>query len=112
MRTLIALALLACLCGIGAASAAPSGKIGQARIGEARAAAVAQERVMGEVIDVELDDAEDDEPGDEVYEVRLLTPVGDVISVRIAAIDGRYLSAEGPDLARALRGTATKRPTP
>ena len=98
MKTLIALALLAGLCGAHPAGAGPAG-----RIDEARAAALAQERGLGEVIDVDLDDAEDGEPRGQVYEVRMLTPAGDVVTVRISALGGRYLGAEGPDLARALR---------
>lgn len=106
MRMLILLVISVCLSGALPAGAAPAGKIS-----EAQAAAIAQERFIGEVIDVELDDADKGEPGNRVFEVRLLTPAGDVISVRISAEDGRYLGAEAPDLSRAQRSPSAGAPT-
>lgn len=106
MKPLIVLVALAALGIAHATFAAPP------RITAAQAATTAQERFIGEVIDVALDDAEDDEPGDKVYEVKLLTPGGDVLGVRISAEDGRYLGAEGPDLARAQRPAPVRRPAP
>lgn len=106
MRKPIFLALLVLLYGFSSAGAAPQ------RIGPAQAALLAQERFIGEVVDVSLDDAEEGEPGEQVYEVKLLTPGGDVLSVRIAALDGQYLGVEGPDLARALRPAPARRPSP
>lgn len=106
MKMLMALALLAALAAVHTVKAAPQA------IPPARAAAIAQERFLGEVIDVDLDEAEDEEPGDRVYEVKLLTPAGDVLTVRIAAKTGDYLAAEGPDLVRALRPAPARKPAP
>lgn len=106
MKPLIVLVVLAALGIAHETFGAPS------RITAAEAAATAQERFIGEVIDVALDDAEDDEPGDKIYEVKLLTPSGDVLSVRVSAADGRYLGAEGPDLARAQRPVPVRKPSP
>lgn len=106
MKMLMALVLLAALAVAHPVEATPQA------IPPARAAAIAQERFLGDVIDVDLDDTEDDEPGDRVYEVKLLTPAGDVLTVRIAAGTGEYLAAEGPDLVRALRPAPARKPAP
>ncbi len=108
MKTLIALALLAGLCGTHPAGAGH----GRPDRDEARAAAIAQERVLGEVIDVDLDDAEDGEPRGPVYEVRMLTPAGDVVTVRISAFGGAISARRAPDLARALRPKSSVGGTP
>lgn len=96
MRWMIAVLLIGSLAATAFAAPRP-------RINAAQAAATALERFAGEVIDVDLDDAERDEPAGQVYEVKLLTSTGDVVTIRISAQTGDYLGAEGRDLAGAVR---------
>lgn len=67
------------------------------------ALAQAQERFEGTVIEAELDVGRPHEKTDVVYELRMLTPRGDILRIRIDARDGTILEADGRGLVDARR---------
>jgi hypothetical protein len=69
-----------------------------------QALARVQQRYQGRVIDAELKSAKPRDAGAvAVYEVRLLTPAGNVLKIRIDAADGRFLEVDGRGLVEARR---------
>ena len=66
------------------------------------AIAAATARFEGRVIAADLLEGRDDEPRS-VYSLRLLTPAGDVIEVRIDAEAGRIIEVNGRGLVEARR---------
>jgi len=70
----------------------------------AEALAQVQQRYQGRVIDAELKSGKPRDWGAvAVYEVRLLTPAGNVLKIRIDAADGRFLEVDGRGLVEARR---------
>lgn len=72
-------------------------------IGLGEAIAVARARFRGEVIAAEIAPGRPHERTAAVYAIRLLTPGGALLRVRVDAADGRFLEAEGRGLAEARR---------
>lgn len=75
----------------------------QGAIPLAEAVRLAEARFAGEVIAAELVAGRPHERAPLVYALRLLTPEGAVIALRLDAADGAFLEAEGRGLARARR---------
>lgn len=75
----------------------------QGVISLAEAVRLAEARYAGEVIAAELVSGRPHERAALVYALRLLTPEGAVIALRLDAADGAFLEAEGRGLARARR---------
>lgn len=76
---------------------------GDGTIAIADAMARAQERFEGTVIEATLDAGKKHEKTDVVFELRMLTPRGDILKIRIDARDGTILEADGRGLVDARR---------
>ncbi len=59
------------------------------------AIAVVQQRYEGELLDIEMKSGRGWENSEQVYELRLLTAQGNVLKIRIAREDGRFLEIDG-----------------
>jgi hypothetical protein len=67
------------------------------------AVALVGARYHGRMIDARLVPGREDERADLVYDLRWLTPAGDVLRIRVAAADGAMLLVEGPGMIAARR---------
>lgn len=60
-------------------------------------------RYVGTVVEAELKRGRPDELADVVYELRLLTPQGNMLRIRVDAANGDILEVDGRGLTRARR---------
>ncbi|ATH77651.1 Cys/Met metabolism pyridoxal-phosphate-dependent enzyme [Vreelandella venusta] len=56
---------------------------------------IVQQRYQGELLDIEVKSGRGWENSDQVYELRLLTEQGNVLKIRIARENGRFLEIDG-----------------
>ncbi|WP_099867773.1 PepSY domain-containing protein [Pararhizobium haloflavum] len=63
----------------------------------------AQERFKGTIIEAAIDAGRPHEKTDVVFELRMLTERGDILKIRIDALDGTILEADGRGLVDARR---------
>ncbi|GGC75085.1 PepSY domain-containing protein [Vreelandella lutescens] len=72
-----------------------SSVVAQAVLSVDEAIAVVQQRYQGELLDIEMKSGRGWENSEQVYELRLLTAQGNVLKIRIAREDGRFLEIDG-----------------
>lgn len=68
---------------------------GQTVITVNEAIEIVQQRYEGELLDVDMKSGRGWEQSEQVYEMRLLTPQGNVLKIRLAREDGRFLEIDG-----------------
>lgn len=56
---------------------------------------IVQQRYQGELLDVDMKSGRGWEQSEQVYEMRLLTEQGNVLKIRLAREDGRFLEIDG-----------------
>ncbi len=85
------------------AQAAPSRQSGQDVIAFRDAIDRVLARYVGDIVEAELKRGRPDEFTELVYEMRLLTPQGNMLRIRVDAANGDILEVDGRGLTRARR---------
>ncbi|HDZ48942.1 hypothetical protein LCGC14_0072890 [marine sediment metagenome] len=99
-RVVIGVVTLLLALTVGAANAQPLITVNEA-------IEIVQQRYQGELLDVDMKSGRGWEQSEQVYEMRLLTEQGNVLKIRLAREDGRFLEIDGRGQVEARRPLST-----